>query len=68
MSHLQFIESLSTNLMTSKKRKQQHLRNTSAVSAAPGKKLLNDMKLLLLDSRLSHQRKAKILDARATPI
>ena len=34
MSHLQFLIYLSTHLMTSKKRKSQHLRNTSAFSVA----------------------------------
>ena len=68
MSHLQFLEYISTHLMTFKKRQSQQLRNTYAVAEVSGKKISNDMALPSFDSRISHQRRAEILDVRATPI
>ena len=68
MSHLQLLESMSTHLMKFKKRKSQHLRNTSAVSEAYGKKILNNVPFPSFDSRMPHQRRAENLDFRATPI
>ena len=38
MSHLQFLEYLSTHVTTFKKRKSKQLRNTSEVAAESGKK------------------------------
>ena len=68
MSHLQFLKSLSNHLMTFKKMKFQQLRNTSEVSVAYGKKRSNDISLPSFDFRMSHQRRAEILDVQATPI
>ena len=68
MSHLQFLESLSTHLMTVKKRKPQQSRNIYTLAAASGKKISNDMTLPSFDSRMSHQRRADILDVWANPI
>ena len=58
MSHLQFLEYLSTHLITFNKRKLQQLRNTSTVAAASENKIYNDMTLPSFDSRMSHQRRA----------
>ena len=68
MSHLQFIESLYTHLITFKKRKSQRLINTSAFSVAYGKKTSNDMPLPSFDFRMSHQSKAYVLVVQSTPI
>ena len=54
--------------MTFKKRKSQQLRNASAVSLESGKKISNDMPLPSFYSRISHQKRAEILDIRANPI
>ena len=62
MSDLQFLESLSTHLITFKKSNLKQLRNTSTVSVASGKKISNDMPLPSFDSRMSHQRRAENLD------
>ena len=62
MSHLQFLESLSTHLMIFKKRKSQELRNTYAVSVSSVNKRSNNIPLPLFDSVMSHQRRAEILD------
>ena len=68
MSHLQLLKYLSTHLMTFKKRKSQQLRNTSAVFVASVKKVSNYIPLHSFDSRIYHQRRAGLLDVRATPI
>ena len=68
MIHLQFLKYLSTHLMTSNKRKSKQLKNKSAVAVAPGKKISNDITLPSFYSRIYHQRRAGILDVRATPI
>ena len=68
MRHLQFLKYLSTRLMTFRKRKSQQLRNTYAFSVVSGKKRSNDIPFPLFDSIMSRQRRAEILDSRATPI
>ena len=55
MSHLQLIESLSTHIMTFKKRKSQQLINIYAVASESGKKRSNYMTLPSFDSNISHQ-------------
>ena len=55
MSHLQLIESLSTHIMTFKKRKSQQLINIYAVASESGKKRSNYMTLPSFDSKISHQ-------------
>ena len=68
MIHLQFLEFMSTHIIASKKRNSQQLRNISEVAAAYGKKILNGITFPSFYSRVSHQRRAEILDVRATPI
>ena len=68
ISHFQLLGSLSTQLMTFKKRKSQQLRNTSTVSVSSGTKISNYMPLPSFGSRMSHQSRAHILDVWATPI
>ena len=67
-SRLQFLESLSTPIMTFKKRKSQQLINTSAVSAPSENKISNYIPLPSFDSRMSHQRRVEIWNVQATPI
>ena len=62
MSHLQFLKSLSTPIMKFKNKKYQQLRNTSAVASAYGNKRSNGMRLSSFDYKISHQRRAEILD------
>ena len=63
ISHLQFIESMSTHLIKFNRRKFQQLKNTYAVDVASGEKILNDMTLPSFDSKMSHQRSAEIFSS-----
>ena len=62
ISHLQFLESLSTHIVTFNKSQSQQLVNTYSFAEVSGKKISNGMLFCSFYSRIYLQRRPEILD------